>query len=226
MVLLELFEPLAGGTKIKTRGSAQIDNFVFKLHYKATTLILVGCCLLVTMTQLIGSPINCDVDDGLSQAVIDSYCWIHSTFSVNTHHSAQIGADVAYHGVGPLGKSEEPTYHAYYQWVPFVLLLQGFMFYFPHYLWKLHEAGRMERLISMYQDPVISDADYETKKEQLVIYTWRTFRHHKIDAMVFYFTEFLNFVIVIGNIWFTNLFFGGAFATYGTDVLNFVNDNP
>jgi hypothetical protein len=34
------------------------------------------------------------------------------------------------------------VYHAYYQWVPFVLFLQGVMFYLPHYLWKVFEVNK------------------------------------------------------------------------------------
>ena len=33
----------------------------------------------------------------------------------------------------------------------------------------------------------------------------------------------LNFVNVIGQMYFVNFFLGGVFMTYGTDVLNFIN---
>ena len=37
-----------------------IDNWGFKLFYRATTSILIACSVLVTMTQFFGSPIQCD----------------------------------------------------------------------------------------------------------------------------------------------------------------------
>jgi hypothetical protein len=37
-----------------------IDNWAFKIFYKATTFILVVCSVLVTMTQFFGKPIQCD----------------------------------------------------------------------------------------------------------------------------------------------------------------------
>ena len=40
-----------------------IDNNVFRLHYKATVLILVVASLLVTSRQYIGDPIDCLVED-------------------------------------------------------------------------------------------------------------------------------------------------------------------
>ncbi len=40
----------------------RIDNNVFRLHYKATVIILVTASLLVTSKQYIGDPIDCIVD--------------------------------------------------------------------------------------------------------------------------------------------------------------------
>ena len=40
-----------------------IDNNVFRLHYKATFVILVLASLLVTSKQYIGDPIDCVVEE-------------------------------------------------------------------------------------------------------------------------------------------------------------------
>ena len=40
-----------------------IDNNVFRLHYKATVIILVVASLLVTTRQYIGDPIDCIVEE-------------------------------------------------------------------------------------------------------------------------------------------------------------------
>ena len=40
-----------------------IDNNVFRLHYKATVVILVVSSLMVTCRQYIGDPIDCLVED-------------------------------------------------------------------------------------------------------------------------------------------------------------------
>ena len=40
-----------------------IDNNVFRLHYKATFIILVLASLLVTSKQYIGDPIDCVVEE-------------------------------------------------------------------------------------------------------------------------------------------------------------------
>ena len=40
-----------------------IDNHVFKMHHKATFIVLLMASLLVTCTQYIGDPIDCIVEE-------------------------------------------------------------------------------------------------------------------------------------------------------------------
>ena len=63
-----------------------IDNNVFRLHYKATVIIFVTASLFVTSRQYIGDPIDCMVD-GVPGGIMDTYCWIHSTYSVPTRYN-------------------------------------------------------------------------------------------------------------------------------------------
>ena len=42
-----------------------IDNNVFRIHYKATVMVLVMASVLVTSRQYIGDPIDCLVDVSL-----------------------------------------------------------------------------------------------------------------------------------------------------------------
>ena len=59
----------------------KIDNNVFRLHYKGTLLVMACACILVTSNSYIGDPIDCIVD-GIPGGMMDTYCWIHSTFSI------------------------------------------------------------------------------------------------------------------------------------------------
>lgn len=107
-----------------------IDNNIFRLHYKATVIILVAFSLLVTSRQYIGDPIDCIVDE-IPLNVMDTYCWIYSTFTIPNRLSGVVGKDIVQPGVGSHNEAEdEVKYHKYYQWVCFVLFFQGERAYF------------------------------------------------------------------------------------------------
>merc|ERR1711955_139373 len=74
-----------------------IDNNIFRLHYKVTFIILLTCGILVTSKQYIGDPIDCIVE-GIPEEVMDTYCWIHSTFSVSSKVLAEIGSEAPHPG--------------------------------------------------------------------------------------------------------------------------------
>ena len=53
--------------------STATDNVVFRLHYKATFIILVVCSILVTSKTYIGDPIDCIVEE-IPQDVSKEFC--------------------------------------------------------------------------------------------------------------------------------------------------------
>ena len=55
---------------------------------------------------------------------MDTYCWIHSTFTLPKLLYADVGEEVSNPGVGPVGLEDEIVEHKYYQWVCFTLFLQ------------------------------------------------------------------------------------------------------
>lgn len=91
-------------------------------------IVLITCSLLVTSRQYIGDPIDCIVDADIPQNVMDTYCWIHATFTIANRR--QDRNTVAHPGVAPTG-GEEKKYHKYYQWVCFTLFFQAALFYIP-----------------------------------------------------------------------------------------------
>lgn len=58
--MFDVFGSVKGLIKLE---SICIDNNVFRLHYKATFIILVVASLLVTSRQYIGDPIDCIVEE-------------------------------------------------------------------------------------------------------------------------------------------------------------------
>jgi hypothetical protein len=72
-----------------------------------------------------GDPINCITDGGVPGHVINTYCWITSTFTLPHQQGKPVGTHVAHPGVGSYVEGDNETrYHSYYQWVPFMLFFQ------------------------------------------------------------------------------------------------------
>eukprot|EP00095_Tigriopus_kingsejongensis_P005711 maker-scaffold459_size165548-snap-gene-0.22 protein:Tk05711 transcript:maker-scaffold459_size165548-snap-gene-0.22-mRNA-1 annotation:"hypothetical protein SINV_06455" len=195
-----------------------IDNLTFKLHYKATVVILVTCSFLVTYKQYIGDPIDCLVQE-ISQDVMDTYCWIHSTFSIPNKVLGHDGYDMAHPGVAP-GNDEEVREHKYYQWVCFTLYFQAILFYIPRYLWKQLEGGKVELLVKDLTGPVVKSETKKSAIEKLLAYMSRKRGNFNNYAWGFYICEILNFVNVVGQIFFLDRFFDGQFSRFGLEVLS------
>jgi len=213
--MFDLFGSVKGLIKLDT---ICIDNNVFRLHYKATFIILVTSSLLVTSRTYIGDPIDCIVEE-IPQGVMDTYCWIHSTYSV-PNLEGDVGLDIPHHGIAPVGDNDEVKYHKYYQWVCFMLFFQAILFYIPRYLWKVWEAGKLKMLVQDLNMPIV---DPDTKKRRIGVlleyFDPERRNNHNLYAAKFFLCELLNFVNVVSQIFFVDFFLGGEFLTYGTDVL-------
>ncbi|XP_074025545.1 innexin inx7 [Leptinotarsa decemlineata] len=225
-----------------------IDNWMFRLHYKATVLFFLAASILVTSRQYIGEHIKCIADKGVSQRVMNSFCFFTSTFTVIKHLDANQldSGNLAHPGVGPYGiNSAEPIKkHAYYQWVPFVLFFQGIMFYLTHLLWKKMEGGRLKYLVNglKYAAFSLEDKELEIKskkqkqgQKKLMIPT-KGDKTKKIQQIRNLFTqgiyvnrnwstklivcEVLNVLHVIFQICLTNKFLGGHFISLGLHILS------
>jgi len=201
--------------------AVNIDNNVFKLHYKITCMVFLCSSALTLMGQYIGDPIDCMVD-GIPGGMMDTYCWIHSTFSIPSRWTSKIGSGVPHPGVAPVNE-EEITHHAYYQWVCFFLFLQFLLFHIPRTIWKNSEGGKVKMLIGNLNEPYMDKKDEGVQEQITTIVTY--FKAHRGGhgryAFRFFLCEVWNFVNVIVQIYFIDFFLGGEFQTYGTDVFNY-----
>lgn len=228
MAVFNLLSSVAGFVKVRFLiDKAVIDNMVFRLHYRITSAILFVCCILCTTTSLIGDPISCITDGGVPGHVINTYCWITSTFTLPHQQGKPVGTHVAHPGVGSYVEGENETrYHSYYQWVPFMLFFQGLLFYIPHWVWKNWEEGKVRMISDGIRGSMIgSKDDRRDRQSRLVQYMMDTLHLHNTYAAGYFFCEALNFINVVGNIFFVDVFLGGAFLKYGTDVVRYSGMN-
>eukprot|EP00095_Tigriopus_kingsejongensis_P008612 maker-scaffold147_size311475-snap-gene-2.15 protein:Tk08612 transcript:maker-scaffold147_size311475-snap-gene-2.15-mRNA-1 annotation:"innexin inx2" len=188
-----------------------IDNGTFRLHYRVTVALLMCCSMLVTLGQFFGSPMACIVDGDVPGGVMDTYCWIHGTFTIPSQLTKKIGQEVPHPGVAPMQnihtnetghikwtKEGDEIRHAWYQWVCFILFFQGILCYFPHYAWKASEGGKLGMLIQGLDGPMLGGTESAEDKRR---------------AVVGYY------------IFLMDVFFNGQFTSYGADVLS-VSEQP
>lgn len=231
MAVMGLLMPIAGMIKVRYGTKADIDSPFFKLHYRTTATILFICCILVTANDLIGSTIDC-ISGTIPGNVLNTYCWIMSTFSVPGRTAAGKGNKFAYQGVQPYVEGEHDdenspiVKHAYYQWVPFVLFLQGILFYLPHWMWKMFEDRKMQKITNGLLGRTLKIEDRADKSTELVRYVHETFHTHNIYAVKYFVCDILNLINVIGQMYLINTFLGNAFMTYGTEVIKWSESDP
>ncbi|ROT80333.1 innexin 3 [Penaeus vannamei] len=125
-IFLPFFRKFLLQIKIKVDLKPTVDSLVFRLHYRYTNRILLASTLLTTLYDVVGKKIDCitSVDSASFKDVVDNYCFIMGTFTVDRLHGKQVGVQVPHPGVGPSEPDDELTFHTYYQWVPFVLFAQ------------------------------------------------------------------------------------------------------
>lgn len=206
---------------------AIIDNHIFRLHYRFTSAFFFAACVLTTAFNLFGNPIDCMTGVPFSRPdVINTYCWLQSTFTLAREKNQRIGTEFAHPGVGPEKSDSDHRYHTYYQWVPFVLFLQGVLFYLPHWIWKMNEDGRIRDMTNGSRGTDIGhDSGRQEHCSALFRYLVQTMRYHRNLIYAYVVCEILNFANVVGNIYFANRFLNGAFFTYGTRVVQLSNED-
>lgn len=217
-MVLTLF---AGLKSLLKRRDVCIDNAVFRIHWFVTSMVLVVFSILVSARQYFGSPIECIHTDKLPPNIINTFCWIHSTFTLPDALDKRIGAEVPYPGVDNTGQSNGVRkYHTYYQWVCFVLFIQAILFYVPHYLWKVWEGGLMKTIVLGLKIALLTDEEKGRKKQILIDYLCRHMRTHRMYAFRYFFCELLCLVNVIGQMYLMNCFVNGEFVSLGMRVIN------
>ena len=221
----------------------QVDSLNFKLHYQATAAIFLFASLIVCKGQFFGEPIHCTDIPGVSNQVVDSYCWVHQTFLVPSKSTDQAGIDFAHPGVAPdvfQGNTVDIKRQraggrpgvrpdsvdikrqqvGYYQWVGIVLFLQALCFVAPKLIWRTIENNRMLVLIQHnLKSPVPPSGDRNIEVTRLAQY-WASSRGtHGFFAVGYLACEALNLVNVVGQMFLIDRFLGNSFMSYGIDII-------
>lgn len=102
------------------------DDAVDRTNHRHTVVILVVFAMLISMQQYVGKPITCWVPKhftGSHTKFTNSLCWVNNTY----WHPFEEEIPKAH---------EDRRTIIYYQWMPFILLTQAFLFYVPCLIWR------------------------------------------------------------------------------------------
>ncbi|CAH2100429.1 unnamed protein product [Euphydryas editha] len=186
---------LLGGLRVYFKYQPiKTDNAVFRLHNIFTTVLLLACSLIITATQYVGTPIQCIVGKGIPEHVVNTFCWITSTFTMPDAFAREVGREVAHPGVlNEYDSSQDKKYYTYYQWVCFVLFFQAIMCYTPKYLWDAFEGGLLRTIVMGLNVGICQDEEKDKKKDCIINYLIRHERVYKKCLKLKYHVAFVSY---------------------------------
>ncbi|KAL5276554.1 hypothetical protein ACFFRR_002025 [Megaselia abdita] len=197
----------------------QTDNAIFRLHTMFTTALLLMCSMIITATQFVGNPISCIVQS-IPAHVVNTFCWITSTFTMPDAFKRQVGLEVAHPGVSnDFNDETAKKYYTYYQWVCFVLFFQAVACYLPKFIWDKFEGNLLRTIVMGLNIAICPEGEKQAKKGAILDYITKHIKRHKFYAIRYWCCEFLCLVNIIVQMYAMNRFFDGEFMSYGTRIL-------
>lgn len=212
--MLEIVRPLRAFLRHHALDST---NTIWRLHSRFTVLALVFFTILLSARTYFGGPIECiSTATDTVRANMNNFCWILGTFiskDPNFVFSSWDFIEIG-HQMGEIPK-EQRLYQKYYQWVPFLLAIQAFLFSFSKHLWRFYEGGQLSTLCNGLMC-ILRPADWTgvRKFDTLHYLATESRRKHANYAFVFFGCECLNFLIVLLNMFIMNFIFGGFWNSY------------
>ena len=143
--------------------------------------------IYLVFRQFFGEPIQCDAgsaSDGIDGGVLNSYCWMYSTWNIPQTYKGACSAGMEFGGITLKEWQEHSVtivYNSYYQWVPLYLIILAFLFYLPRMCWLIMEGGLMEFFGKGTTTRFVEDQ--EEKKDILVDF-FRKNVHNKYNSAV------------------------------------------
>jgi len=207
-----------------------IDNHLFKLHYQASTLIIVIGFIVISEKNYLDLPqksILCHSDKTLSEYA-KSYCWIHGTSYVRK--ALQGKATGCFVDQTKIESEEDAPVTAYYLWLPYLLTICFILARLPRSAWKRFFENRLIHHILKGKSENVpvqrgnQGGQVNTAKkaaeiaENFLDYRPKYAKYH----FWFGFCEVCNIFCVGLSMFFCNWLLNYQFALYGLKVLEYL----
>jgi len=220
--MAHLLHDLAGYFKLD---ETNIDNWTFKLFYKASAVLCMCGATVGIATQYFGDPISCEFQ-GINSDLAQDFCWIHGTSYIPPQYQPHMKCIVELEGIESVDDAPDTSY---YQWVTFIMAIHAGVFYAPYFVWSILENGLMSSFgtdgkspVMVYEDMKYDDGVVmEAVVERFVKYFKSIFHHNNWYFTYFVFCEFLNFFLLILQFWVIDNFLNNKFRWFGWEVVEY-----
>lgn len=205
-----------------------IDNHLFKLHYQASTLIIVIGFIVISEKNYLDLPqksILCHSDKALSEYA-KSYCWIHGTSYVRKQLQGK--------GTGcfvdqtKIESEEDAPVTAYYLWLPYLLTICFILARLPRSAWKrFFENGLIRHILKGKTDmpqqqrgnPNVNALRKASEiADNFMDYQPKYAKYHRWFAMC----ECFNIICILLSMTLCHWLLNNQFADYGLKVLEYL----
>nr|CDJ95666.1 Innexin domain containing protein [Haemonchus contortus] len=180
-------------------------DFADRLNSRITVCLLALSSVLLMSSHFMGDPITCWTPAQFTKQwadFVNQYCYVHGTYFVSLNESL------------PFNESERRKIPInYYQWVPYILAVQAFLFYMPRFIWKslisvtgYDLAGAIQYVDAFWTTVKSNDATFKARiaafEGRASAYIWdglRLARNKNSRDMALYYT--VSTVIQTLNAW-------------------------
>jgi hypothetical protein len=127
MDIFKVVRNLKLSNRLNNRGTRDTDFFSDRICHRHTNYLILIFIVVSSLKRLFSAPIHCWIPAELKryEKYMNKYCWMKGTYYVNQFDDLD---EYNY-------SDRHESVLRYYQWIQIFLLVQAFLFYFPHLLW-------------------------------------------------------------------------------------------
>jgi hypothetical protein len=206
---------------LKSIKKAAIDDFVDRLNYYYTASMLIFFAIVTGAKQTFGKPIECMMPAEYPSTWSDyvrEFCYVSSTYFVPVNETSTIAF------------KKEHMAHGYYQWVPFILILQAILIYLPNLGWKTFQRSQTIDFRHIVEQAkslrFVMGEEHEKGIKDIVTYLKERLQHQGTkngfsyvgfgmkSSLLHIFAKILTIAVIITELSFMNKTFGNGKDTY------------
>ncbi|VDK42105.1 unnamed protein product [Anisakis simplex] len=203
------------------------EDSVDRINYIYSNILLLAFALLLTAKSYIGKPLQCWVPaqfKGGWETYIENHCLIENTYFVRMDEN-----------LPDVGSERRIRELAYYQWIPFILILQAACCYAPRLVWKVLNSRSGINLTAFIPmalptkkvggKKILKDVnmDYSPLVERIGNHASLAIDNRVKFGMfvtiLYMIVKFLWLINVFVQFWILNIFLGPQYTLWGIGIL-------